>query len=54
MARIIVITPPPKPRTAGQPADTTQGGEWDVPDNLSLADQLRHIANQIDNVNPHG
>ncbi len=54
MATVIILTPKPKPRTAGQSTDSSQTGEWTVPDNLSLADQLRHIANQIDNVNPHG
>lgn len=54
MATVIILTPKPKPRTAGQQPDTSNSGEWTVPDNLSFADQLRHIANQIDNVNPQG
>lgn len=52
MATLIIITPKPKPRASGQSLDTSNTGEWTVPDGLSFPDQLRWIATQIDGHNP--
>ena len=52
MSTIIILTPPTKPKVQpqGSPIDPTpvHGTAYEVPDDLSQADALRYIADQIE------